>query len=379
MKSFREYLSEEMLPYAQTEKGFVGVDNGPVRDNINIHLASITAKPYATPYHAMEMVRKVLAPFSIFPPSTNFLDGDSGHEIFEINQFGDKMGMTNDGEVVVKIGSPYYVYFEWAMNDTGSFDIFCEIVNNEELDEIMADIEAEMEDGDMASDEMSDAEDSFDSYKAKNQENEMNEETINEGRPSQRHPLEGHPYHKKSDAELIYIAKDAHKAAEAMKGHNTEAENKYADQANDSATVRYWRKKNGMPNWYKKKYGHDDVKKETLDEVSKQLASKASEKAYEAGLKLYDTTTKMRGKALKSKDKKDMDAATAEQGKMSKKWKQSMKFKTYADKKLEEEQRKFETAKAFAEIPAKETKTPKTSAYRAAKKLARKVLANKKK
>lgn len=168
MKKFKEFLNEEMLPYAQTEKGFVGVDNGPVRDNINIHLASITAKPHATPYHALEMVRKVLAPFHIFIPSTNFLDGDSGHEIFEINQFGDKMGMTNDGQVVVKNSDNYFVYFEYAMNDTGSFDIFCEIVDVDELDEIISDLEAEMEDGDTSDGNEADAEDSFDSYKASN-------------------------------------------------------------------------------------------------------------------------------------------------------------------------------------------------------------------
>lgn len=81
-------------------------------------------------------------------------------------------------------------------------------------------------------------------------------EQLEEGRPSQRHPLEGHEYHRKTNAELEYIAKDAHKAAEAMKSHNTAAENKYRDQASDSATVRYFRQKNGMPNWYKKKYGH---------------------------------------------------------------------------------------------------------------------------
>ena len=92
-----------------------------------------------------------------------------------------------------------------------------------------------------------------------------------EGRPSQRHPLEGHEYHKKTDAQLEYIAKDAHKAAEAMKGHNTTAENKYRDQANDSATVRYWRKKNGMPDWYKKKYSH--MKEET--EIVEQKSAKA--------------------------------------------------------------------------------------------------------
>jgi len=79
---------------------------------------------------------------------------------------------------------------------------------------------------------------------------------LQEGRPSQRHPLEGHDYHKKSNDALVHIAKDAHQAAEAMKGHNTQAENKYRDQANDSATVRHWRSKNGMPDWYRKKYGH---------------------------------------------------------------------------------------------------------------------------
>jgi hypothetical protein len=92
---------------------------------------------------------------------------------------------------------------------------------------------------------------------------------ITEGRPSQRHPLEGHDYHQKTDAQLEYIAKDAHKAAEAMKGHNTTAENKYRDQANDSATVRYWRKKHGMPDWYKKKYGHMKEETEQVDEAGR--------------------------------------------------------------------------------------------------------------
>ena len=81
------------------------------------------------------------------------------------------------------------------------------------------------------------------------------EEVVQEGRPSQRHPLEGHDYHKKTNAELEYIAKDARKAADAMKSHNTTAENKYRDQANDSATVRHFRKTSGSPDWYKKKYG----------------------------------------------------------------------------------------------------------------------------
>ena len=93
----------------------------------------------------------------------------------------------------------------------------------------------------------------------------MKEEVVQEGRPSQRHPLEGHEYHKKSDEALVHIAKDAHAAAEAMKSHNTTAENKYRDQANDSATVRHFRKTSGMPDWYKKKYGH--MKEGTVNEI----------------------------------------------------------------------------------------------------------------
>jgi hypothetical protein len=108
----------------------------------------------------------------------------------------------------------------------------------------------------------------------------LGEETIQEGRPSQRHPLEGHEYHKKSDEALVHIAKDAHAAAEAMKSHNTDAENKYRDQANDSATVRHFRKTSGMPEWYKKKYGH--MKEEIVNEVMDEPNYKNSIQARQA-------------------------------------------------------------------------------------------------
>ena len=108
----------------------------------------------------------------------------------------------------------------------------------------------------------------------------MKEEVMQEGRPSQRHPLEGHEYHKKSNDALIHIAKDAHAAAEAMKSHNTTAENKYRDQANDSATVRHYREKNGMPDWYKKKYGHmkEGTVNEVMDEPKYSLSIQARQK-----------------------------------------------------------------------------------------------------
>jgi hypothetical protein len=58
-------------------------------------------------------------------------------------------------------------------------------------------------------------------------------------------PLSGHPYHLKSDAELLYIARDAKAAAEAMRGHDLTAECKYLDQVNDACTVMYYRRTRG--------------------------------------------------------------------------------------------------------------------------------------
>jgi hypothetical protein len=59
--------------------------------------------------------------------------------------------------------------------------------------------------------------------------------------PTLKRPLAGHRYHKLTDAELKYIAKDAHEAAEAVHGHDATAEAKYLDQMNDVATVLFYR------------------------------------------------------------------------------------------------------------------------------------------
>lgn len=59
-------------------------------------------------------------------------------------------------------------------------------------------------------------------------------------------PLQGHPYHEKSDAELRFIAKDASEAAKNMQGMgNAQAEGKYLDQVNDASTVLGYRDRGG--------------------------------------------------------------------------------------------------------------------------------------
>jgi len=52
-------------------------------------------------------------------------------------------------------------------------------------------------------------------------------------------------YSQKTEAELLYIIKDAGEAARAMKGINEKAEGKYLDQVNDACTELYARKNGG--------------------------------------------------------------------------------------------------------------------------------------
>lgn len=145
-------LREEVDPAGHVKKGFIGVNNDAARDNINVHLASVTACACITPYIALERVRKVLAQFHIFLPKIMFLDGEHGVETFPTNQFGEVMGMRDDGKVVNKVPDPYHVYFEYQMNERGMFDVFCEIVNQEELEDLLDDVESDMNDEDVEDD-----------------------------------------------------------------------------------------------------------------------------------------------------------------------------------------------------------------------------------
>ena len=141
-------MSEEVSPFALTGKGIIDIQDEDVRDNINALLNGVTMKNSATPYTALEHVKKVLANFHIFLPRTKFLEGDSGYDVWNISQFGDKVGMDNDGQFKSSTQSPYFMFFEWQMCDNGTFKVFAEIVNQEELDELMSDVEGEFEESD---------------------------------------------------------------------------------------------------------------------------------------------------------------------------------------------------------------------------------------
>lgn len=141
-------LREEVDIAPYVERGVIDVHDPAVRDNINTLLTGALGQCFITPYIALEKVRKVLAYYHIFLPKTTFLEGDRGVEVFDIKQFGELAGMRNNGDVVTRVDGSQNLYFEYKMNDKGMYDIFCEIVTDEELDDLVDNVEDEINDED---------------------------------------------------------------------------------------------------------------------------------------------------------------------------------------------------------------------------------------
>jgi hypothetical protein len=165
MVNFRGFIKENTMSLASAKHGDVSIEEDDVRDHINVALAMATAGKFLTPYIALQNVEKVLAANHIFIGKHPFLEGESGSAVFDIDQFGQKTGMTDDGDVVTSTKSEFTVYFEYRTTICGMYSIFCEIVNEEELDEILEDLEAELNDDDDDDDEETLDEACWDGYK----------------------------------------------------------------------------------------------------------------------------------------------------------------------------------------------------------------------
>jgi hypothetical protein len=142
----KRYFKEDFDPAIYNSEGEISIDNPAVVDAINANLDAETYCSFITPYVGLEKIRKILAYYKIFIPKSTVLDQNHGNDVFEISQFGMKMGMKDNGEVVTKDDSSLVLYFEWSMNKRGMYDIFASIVDQDDLEEILSDYESEVED-----------------------------------------------------------------------------------------------------------------------------------------------------------------------------------------------------------------------------------------
>ena len=144
MKSFKQFIKEETMPYAVTASGSINIEDPSVLDGLNVLLAGVTNGKFVTPYIAFERVQKALANFLIFPSRPTFLEGDSGVYTAPVSQFGDKMGQDTTGNFIDSVPSDLHLFFEYRLSDCGMFVVFCEVVTEDELMEITDDLEAEL-------------------------------------------------------------------------------------------------------------------------------------------------------------------------------------------------------------------------------------------
>ena len=132
MKTFREHLNEEVAIGALASGG-IDIERDAVRDEVNGILAGIAARPCVTPYASLNKVRKALAYFHIHLPKKVYLEGRHGIEVWEVNQFGTKMGVTDTGEWINQVPAKYYLFFHYHL--VGSmYYLQAKIVDDKELE-----------------------------------------------------------------------------------------------------------------------------------------------------------------------------------------------------------------------------------------------------
>jgi hypothetical protein len=153
MKSFRDYLKEDVVPTAVVKDGSIDLEREVVRAQINSSLASVLADPSVTPYNALMRASKVLSYFSIILPKRVYLDGEKGIEAIELRQFGDRMGMTDQGEFVKEVPGKFYLFIQyWRTHPNfvpyaatanfisstgGMFKVAAKVVDKVELDRLI--------------------------------------------------------------------------------------------------------------------------------------------------------------------------------------------------------------------------------------------------
>jgi len=137
MKTFRDYLSEEVMPTALVADGSFDLENPAVRAQINIILAGISSHSCVTPYHALRKISKALAYFHIILPKKTYMEGERGLEVYELQQFGHKMGMTDQGEFISGVPPKHYLYMSYSQV-MGRFLVTAKVVGEDELDRLVS-------------------------------------------------------------------------------------------------------------------------------------------------------------------------------------------------------------------------------------------------
>ena len=149
MERFKNYLREQVVPTAQVSDGSIDIEKPAVRGQINATLQGVTAQPAVTPYVVLQRISKALAYFHIILPKRAYLEGDRGVEVIDVQQFGPRMGMTDQGEFIKEVPAKYFLFISYKTVESvgvtyakpvvgGMFKVTAKLVDQVELDRLLS-------------------------------------------------------------------------------------------------------------------------------------------------------------------------------------------------------------------------------------------------
>ena len=151
MGKFLKYLEEgERIPIMEFNADFIDLENPKTVVAINSMLAQNTNEDFLTPYIGLGRIMMILAQYGLHLPKM-FLDSEHGTEYVELLQHG------KDVPDSIK----KYLYMEYQMNQTGKFDVFCQIVDENELADILDAEDDEEDEFEVAIDDADDLDNSY--------------------------------------------------------------------------------------------------------------------------------------------------------------------------------------------------------------------------
>ena len=137
--NFKQYLSQTVATETgQAIKtltpnglGAASISNPRVRADINLRLSRELVE-VRSPYSGIQTVRKVLSRHALDIPTLYDLNPQEDELSIELNQFGNELSVEE-----------YSMYILYYLADDGTYDFYAEAIDNESLDEILADEEVD--------------------------------------------------------------------------------------------------------------------------------------------------------------------------------------------------------------------------------------------
>jgi hypothetical protein len=145
-KTFRDFILEDETgggPHVGAsglEKTQVDLVKDVTRNEINRNLsAELYSHDFINPYNGWIKARRVLSMYNVFLPRVIFNDLQSGEEIVDLSQFGNKWGAKLSGEVSSPTnGDPtdYCFYYHYYVDpESGFYKCKASLLTPDELDQ----------------------------------------------------------------------------------------------------------------------------------------------------------------------------------------------------------------------------------------------------